>query len=530
MASSLWGESFVIHKPEPKKVIEKINNPKDASKVIKKALKNSAIPIEYRLDAIRANVLKILGRFVEDTQVIRTREELSSYIDAAIDNGEIAIDTETNNSLDPLTCKLMGPCIYTPGQKNAYIPLNHVDVKTRERLSNQLTEEDVYEEFSRLKNVNIIMHNGKFDYQVIKCTTGLCLKVYWDTFIAARLLDENEKRAGLKEQYKDKIDASIEKYDIEHLFEGVEYAVVDPETFALYAATDAFETYKLYKWQQAQFAKPGHERLLNLLLQIEMPVLEVAAEMELTGVCIDREYAKRLSDKYHIFIEDVDKRIAKQLEEYHDVIQAWRQTPEANFKASKTNKKGEVTLSKSKNEQLKEPPQLTSPTQFAILLYDVLKVPVVDKKSPRGTGEDILVQIDNPLCQLVLEKRGLEKLISTYIDKIPSCVNEFDGRLHASFNQLGTDTGRFSSRDPNLQNIPSKNKEIRLMFLPTEDFKEIEEEHLCYFRVPAISDVWTEQGWVNVKNLAVGDFVFIDNKFEQVQNIVKQGNDILVYA
>lgn len=68
------------------------------------------------------------------------------------------------------------------------------------------------------------------------------------------------------------------------------------------------------------------------------------------------------------------------------------------------------------------------------------------------------------------------------------------------------------------------------MFLPSEDFKEIEEEHLCYFKVPTISDVWTEQGWVNVKNLAVGDFVFIDNKFEQVQNIVKQGNNILVYA
>ena len=470
MASSLWGEEFVVQKPEPKKVIEKVNNPKDASKVVKKALKNSAIPIEYRLDAIKANVLKILGRFVEDTQVIRTREELSSYIDAAILNGEIAIDTETNNSLDPITCKLMGPCIYTPGQKNAYIPLNHVDVKTRQRLPDQLTEKDVEEEFLRLVNTNIIMHNGKFDYQVIKCTTGVKLKVYWDTFIAARLLDENEKRAGLKEQYKDKIDSSIEKYDIEHLFEDIEYAIVPPEIFALYAATDAFETYQLYKWQQAQFNKPGHEKLLNLLLNIEMPVLEVAAEMELTGVCIDREYAKRLSDKYHIFVEDVDKRIAIQLEEYRDVIQQWRQTPEANFKATKTNKKGEESLSKSKSEQLKDPPQLTSPTQFAILLYDVLKAPVVDKKSPRGTGEDILVQIDNPLCELVLEKRGLEKLISTYIDKIPSCVNDFDGRLHASFNQLGTDTGRFSSRDPNLQNIPSKNKEIRLMFLPSPGY------------------------------------------------------------
>ena len=470
MAASLWGEAFEIKKTPPKKVIQKVNNPKDASKVVKKALKDSSIPIQYRLDAIKTNVFKILGRYADDTQVIRTREDLHSYIDKAIDNGEIAIDTETNNSLDPITCKLMGPCIYTPGLKNAYIPLNHIDVNTRKRLDNQLNEQDIKEEFERLSETKIIMHNSKFDYQVIKCTCELALKVYWDTLLGVRILDENEKSAKLKEQYRDKIDPTVEKYSIDHLFEDVEYAIVDPEVFALYAATDAFITYKLYKWQQAQFAKPGNERLLNLFLNIEMPVMEVAAEMELTGVCIDKEYADRLSKKYHGFIDDVDARIANQLEEYRDVIAEWRKTPEATYKASKVNKKGETVLAKSKSEQLKDPPELTSPAQFAILLYDILQVPVVDKKKPRGTGEEILEHIDNPLCGLVLEKRGLEKLVGTYIDKIPKCVNESDGRLHAHFNQLGTDTGRFSSSDPNLQNIPSKNKEIRLMFVPSPGY------------------------------------------------------------
>jgi len=470
MAGSLWGEEFVIPKTPPKKVINKVNNPKDATKVVTKALKSNSLPLEFRLEAIRTNVLKILGRYADRTQVIRTREELTAYIDAAIQNGVIAVDTETNNSLDPITCKLMGPCIYTPGQKNAYIPLNHIHPVTRVRLENQLTEQDIIEEFSRLTDIKIIMHNGKFDYQVIKCTCGLALKCYWDTMIAVRILDENEKRAGLKEQYIDKIDSSIEKYSIEHLFKDVEYAVVDPEIFALYAATDAFMTYELYKWQEAQFNRAGHERIKELFFGIEMPVMEVAAEMELTGVCIDKEYASRLSKKYHKFIDDVDIRIAEQLEQYRDVISEWRKTPEANFKAQKENKKGELTYAKSKSEQLKDPPELTSPTQFAILLYDVLGTKVVDKKKPRGTGEDILVHIDNPLCKLVLEKRGLEKLVGTYIDKIPGCVNDADGRLHAHFNQLGTDTGRFSSSDPNLQNIPSKNKEIRLMFVPSPGY------------------------------------------------------------
>ena len=470
MAASLWGEEFVVQKTPPKKVIEKVSSPKDASKVVTKALKNSAIPVEFRLDAIKANVLKILGRYIEDTQVIKTREELRAYIDEAIKNGEIAIDTETDNSLDPITCKLMGPCIYTPGQKNAYIPLNHVNPNTRERLSWQLTEQDVREEFDRLTGTLIIMHNGKFDYQVIKCTTGKQLMVYWDTMLAARVLDENEKRVGLKQQYRDKIDSSVEKYSIDHLFEDIEYAIVDPEIFALYAATDAYMTYKLYQWQKAQFSKAGNEGIFSLFMNIEMPVLEVAAEMELTGVCIDKDYAARLSSKYHKRIEDVDERIATQLAQYEGVITEWRKTPEANFKATKVNKKGETTYAKSKSEQLKSPPELTSPTQFAILLYDVLGTPVVDKKSPRGTGEDILSHIDNPLCKLVLEKRGLEKLVGTYIDKIPKCVNDYDGRLHAHFNQLGTDTGRFSSSDPNLQNIPSKEKSIRMMFVPSPGY------------------------------------------------------------
>jgi len=194
--------------------------------------------------------------------------------------------------------------------------------------------------------------------------------------------------------------------------------------------------------------------------------MEVAAEMELTGNEIDKEYAQRLSDKYHRMLDNVQAKIDAQLDEYKDVIAQWRLTDEANFhtKSDKPDKNGEYKLKKSKSEQLKSPPELTSPSQFAILLYDVLKIPPIDKDNPRGTGEDIIKKIDNPLCALVLEQRGIDKLIGTYIDKLPGCVNEKTGRLHAHFNQMGTETGRFSSSDPNLQNIPSHEKAIRMMF------------------------------------------------------------------
>lgn len=465
---SLWGEEFVVQKAPPKKIINKVNNPQDATKVVTKAIKSSSVPLEFKLEAIRSNVMRILGRYAEDTITIRKREDLTAYIDTAIANGEIAIDTETDNSLDPITCKLMGPCIYTPGMKNAYIPINHVNPQTREKLDNQLTEEDIREEFSRLTDVKIIMHNGKFDYQVIKCTCGLQLKVFWDTQVAVRILDENERSAKLKDQYREKIDPTVDKYSIEYLFEDIEYAVVEPELFALYAATDAFITYKLYKWQEARFNQPGNERLKFLFLEMEMPVMEVAAEMELTGVNIDVEHANRLSRKYHRLVEEVQAEIAVELEKCRPQIEAWRQTPDAQFQAEKVNKKtGATTLAKSKSEQLKDPPVLTSPTQLAILLYDVFGTPVIDKKAPRGTGEDILEKIDHPLCKLVVKQRGLEKLIGTYIDKLPACVNPKDGKLHAHFNQLGAGTGRFSSSDPNLQNIPSHVKSIRMMFVPS---------------------------------------------------------------
>lgn len=473
MVDSLWGPEFVIE-PTPKKarkIKEKIEKSISPEVDVAKKIKSNSMSLQDKLELITSNVIRILGVYKENTVVIKTRQQLTEYIDAAIKNNLICIDTETNNSLEPITCKLMGPCIYTPGQKNAYIPINHVNPETGERLEWQLTEQDIYEEFCRLDNTLIVMHNGKFDYQVIKCTTGKQLKVFWDTMIGTRILNENEKSAGLKQQYIAKIDPSIEKYSIDHLFEGVEYAVVDPEIFALYAATDAYMTYKLYEWQKKQFEKPEHERLYKLFLEVEMPVMEVAAEMELTGICIDQEYAKRLSKKYHDKLDALAEKIDIELSKYDEVIAKWRTTEEANYKPEKINPKtGEKTFQKSKSEKLSTPVALTSPTQLGILIYDVLKHPAVDKDNPRGTGEDILSKIKLPICDLILEQRGLLKLINTYIDKIPQCVCEKDGRLHAHFNQLGADTGRFSSSDPNLQNIPAKEKSIRMLFAASEGY------------------------------------------------------------
>ena len=103
---------------------------------------------------------------------------------------------------------------------------------------------------------------------------------------------------------------------------------------------------------------------------------------------------------------------------------------------------------KIRRHKLSDPISISSPTQLAILFYDILQVPQVDKKSPRGTGEDILLRMDHPLSKAIVEYREVSKLLSTYIDKMGKVTNPKTGRIHCNFNQIGADTGRFSSSDP----------------------------------------------------------------------------------
>ena len=204
----------------------------------------------HDLKEIEKKVIQFLGRYQTNILNITDIEVLHNYVSSCINMGIVAIDTETNNSLDPLTCKLMGLCLYAPGLQYVYVPINHRDPGTKVRLSNQLTEEDIKRELQRIvdSKIKVIAHNGKFDYQVLKCTCGVSVLPYWDTMVATRLLNENEGY-GLKYQYITKIDPTQKEYDIEGLFENVQYADVKPEIFALYSAVDPYMTFKLYEYQ-----------------------------------------------------------------------------------------------------------------------------------------------------------------------------------------------------------------------------------------------------------------------------------------
>lgn len=539
---NLWGSEFEIPQIDEKKVLKKIKaTTKSDDEDYTKLLKSKKVSLDEKLQIINENVYKILGHYKDDTLVIRDRAVLHDYISKAIENDIFAFDTETNNSLDTVTCKLMGPCIYTPGMKQAYIPINHINNKTNELLDHQLTEQDVREELLRITDsgTKVLMHNGKFDYEVIYTTCHMEMTLYWDTYIAARMLDENEPSAGLKQQYINKIDPDQEKYNIEELFKNVEYAQVDPEVFALYAATDAKMTYDLYLWQKAKWESDASlSRMYDLFLNVDVPISLVIAKMELDGVCIDFDYIGRLSNKYHKILDHCDTVVDDALSGLKDAIAKWRLTPDANYTPPSEPGKN---IRKSKAQQLSDPIKLSSPTQLAILLYDICKLPVVDKEKPRGTGVDELEALQKkespvvdtkPLIEAILQKRTIAKLVSTYVDKMPSAVNAYDNKIHANFFNVATSTHRFSSSNPNLQNLPRDAKDIRVMFCgsPKQDVDiELDDNKTSYITLGWFDEINTTNGYKKGNELDATDVLIDENNNQHtLKNIYNLKNKLIL--
>lgn len=152
---NLWGEEFAIPSSaeQTKKTLKKIKSPKELT--VEQRINSKKTPLADKLALIETEVLKKLGKRKSTIVVIKSRDQLHTYIDAAISNGVIAIDTETNRSLDPLTATLMGPCIYTRRQKAAYIPLHHRNYVDGVEWDWQVNEQDIKEEFQRLIDANI---------------------------------------------------------------------------------------------------------------------------------------------------------------------------------------------------------------------------------------------------------------------------------------------------------------------------------------------------------------------------------------
>ena len=438
-------------KAQDKKVASKSKSKRTATPTIK-----GGNDILSRINQIKATVETNLGRYKDEYQVIRDKEVLHDFISECIGNSYIAIDTETDG-LDPLQNVIAGICPYTPNQKSAYIPINHVSYITGQKASNQLEADFVIDEFKRLlvKKPDIDMFNAKFDIRFLRAFGLPDIYCSWDGYLASRILNENEPHKNLKQLHnKYCLEGKGDAFRFDDLFKGIPFTYIPPDVGYLYAAHDPIITYELNKYQRKYLTdKTEREDIRNMywvFKNIEMPCIDVVANMEDNGILFDNNYAHELSVKYNELLEEKKKVFYKRCGEFEKEI--------GQYKA------------KHPDAKIDNPINIASPTQLAILLYDVLKLESPDKKSPRGTGEEILSKFDMPLANAILEYREVAKLLSTYIDKLPECANPKDGRIHCSFNQYGADTGRMSSSDPNLQNIPSHNKDIRKMFIASPGY------------------------------------------------------------
>ncbi|MFN7098039.1 MAG: DNA polymerase, partial [Gammaproteobacteria bacterium] len=325
----------------------------------------------------------------------------------------------------------------------AYIPLAHSYFGVREQLDKEivLTKlKTILESPTILK----IGHNLKYDITIFARNgifmQGIAFDTMLETFIYGNGGRNDLDTAAAKFlNYKTTTFEEIAGKGAKQ----ITFDQVDIEIAGQYAAEDADVTYRLHEvlWPKIE----EEAGLCNVFKNIEMPLVPILAEMERTGVFIDVQLLKTQS-----------KEIAEQL----------------------------MTLEKRAHELAEQPFNLSSPKQLQEILYDKMHLPIL-QKTPTGqpsTAEEVLQELahDYPLPALILNHRGLSKLKSTYTDKLPEQVDQATGRVHTSYHQVGAATGRFSSTNPNLQNITVRTAEgrrIRQAFIAPPGYKIISADY-----------------------------------------------------
>lgn len=435
-----------------KKALEMLSK-KSSKKQVAKVVPKS---ISGKVQLAKEMSKEVFADKLDRLELLDNENKIREYIDCAITNGIIAVDTETNG-LDRIDGKIAGVCLYTPGQKGVYIPVRHESFMTGIELKTNVSKEFMKDQFERMNKSNIkyVLHNAKFDMHILWWMLGIKIIPYWDTQIGSQLLNENEphKLKVLYKKYVDNADENSKVASFNSLFKGIEFNKVPPDVAYMYASFDPIMTYELYQFQynfidiNGKYCKEkGLERVAEVFRNIEMPLIQVVFEMECTGVKIDTELADKLKAQYTKHKDAAEEKFNLEIEKLND-------------KFDKLMIKNPAAYNKLFKDGLRKV-SISSPTQLAILFYDVLEFESPDKKSPRGTGEAILKSFNHPLVDSILEYRSMSKLLSTYIEAIPQHIAKRDNRLHANFNQYGAKTGRFSSSDPNLQNIPSQKTKL----------------------------------------------------------------------
>ena len=374
-------------------------------------------------------------------QLIENEDELRQLCDFFITKEFVSIDTETT-STDAISAELVGLSFSAEESKAFYVP---VPANYEEALKVVQIFKPLYESDKIMK----IGQNIKYDYEVLTRYGVTIQGKMFDTMIAHYLI-QPELHHNM-----DYLAETLLGYQTIHIEELLgpkgkkqkNMRDLSPTDIYEYAAEDADITLRLKNVLEPRLKELGVE---ELFWNIEMPLVRVLADMELNGVCLDTEA-----------LQDTSKIFNERMKEY------------------------EQEIYKEAGEEFK----ISSPKQVGDILFGKLQIMDKPKKTKTGqyvTSEEVLQSLESksPIVRNILNYRGMKKLLSTYIDALPKLINPRTGHIHTSFNQALTATGRLSSSDPNLQNIPVRTddgKEIRKCFIPEEgclffsaDYSQIE--------------------------------------------------------
>lgn len=387
--------------------------------------------------------------------------DFEKWLDKLTQAKLIAIDTETDN-LDYMSANLVGISFALENGEAAYLPLRHNYIGAPQQI-------DFDTALSRLKPIlespviEKVGQNIKYDLSIF-ARNGINVQgVTYDTMLLSYVLDSTGRHNmdDLAKRYLGHQTISFE--EIAGKGKGqLTFDQIPLEQATTYAAEDADITMKL---QQVLWEKVSEQpTLVELYRTMELPLLSVLSRMERNGVLIDSNTLLTQSNK-----------IAERL----------------------------TALEQQAYELAGQTFNLASTKQLQEILFDKLGLPVL-KKTPKGapsTNEEVLEELayDHELPKLLVEHRGLSKLKSTYTDKLPQMINKHTGRVHTSYHQAVTATGRLSSSDPNLQNIPIRNEEgrrIRQAFIPREGFTMVAADY-SQIELRIMAHLSKDQGLIN---------------------------------
>ena len=375
-----------------------------------------------------------------ETTIVRTPADLQSLVTQLNSADVISFDVETTG-LDKISTDLVGICLAVESPAGYYIPIKHLSNKAQatsgqmdlfasdpQLAPDQLSLNTVLDAIRpAMTNPNIrkVAHNAKFDYIVLQRHGLTVTPLSYDTMIAEWLLDPQSKFLGLKPLTLQRL--GIQMTDIESLIgkgkKQITFAEVPIEDAAPYGAADADMTLRLMKQQEPEIEATQFKELLAL----EMSLIPVLAAMEQAGVSIDRTFFAQMS-------QELADQLAEHEEKIHDIA-------------------GEIF-------------NVNSTQQLSDILFKKLDLPHEGLRRTKSghfsTAASVLDGLqeadETGIIDAILAYRELGKLKSTYVDALPALVNEETGRLHTSFNQTGSVTGRLASNSPNLQNIPIRSE------------------------------------------------------------------------